>query len=500
MKTTALLLLLFHFTLLAQDAFETPPTLSAAAILKPEFASGPGFRVRDAVPTYAGRNDYMIDSDYGVFEADGNTMLMHRVREIGAIAQLKEVSRTDTYKNALVSAAKSPLLAAKGLVQNPVSTVSGVPKGVWKFMNRVGQSVKEVGQDRERSAYEDSNAAQLIGFSKAKRAMAVQLGVDPYSSNEALQRELNGVSWASYAGQMTVKLGTAPIGGAAGIALTATSVTTNFQQALVDQSPSDLRLSNLKRLLAMGCERADINDFLNNIAFSPSVQTAIVMHLEALDGVGNRPAFIQLATSQSDAAKATPFSSHRRHASSCNFTPADIPSPASRRSAGCPWRSAPTAKSSSRWSGIMPCGLSARQDFVARIQAATIRGRSPQRGRHRALAVMLRPWLNRRPRGCRDHAGHAHRAEPSAVDALPSLACLGLAHARHFPRLRVGVRSGVLRRAGEGARGGSWPPPSWRCLSSCGRGAWRLLSSAPGSPSSWAGGSPSGPAMKQLAA
>src|SRR6187399_795353 len=86
MKITAILLSL-PITLLAQD-FEEAPTLSAAAILKPEFVTG----VRDPVPTYGGRNGYMIDSDFGTFEADGNTMLMRRIREIAAIARLREVS------------------------------------------------------------------------------------------------------------------------------------------------------------------------------------------------------------------------------------------------------------------------------------------------------------------------------------------------------------------------------------------------------------------------
>jgi hypothetical protein len=299
MKLTALLLLL-PCALLAQDAFEQPPTLSAATILKPEFASGPGFKVRDAVPTYIGRNAYIIDSDFGVFEADGNVMLMHRVREIAAIARLREVSRTDEYKKALSAAAASPLLLAKGLVENPVDTVTGVPKGLWKFMNGIGQGVKEKTQGRERSQYEDSNAAQLIGFAKAKRDVALKLGVDPYSSNLALQRELNGVSWASYAGKMTFTLATAPIGGAAGVALTATGVSTTFTNAIRDQSPADLRQGSLKLLLAMGCDRADANTFLNNTAFSPSVQTALVLHLDSLKGVANRPGFIQLAGSLSD--------------------------------------------------------------------------------------------------------------------------------------------------------------------------------------------------------
>ncbi|HEX5176613.1 MAG TPA: hypothetical protein VFV83_06275, partial [Chthoniobacteraceae bacterium] len=212
---------------------------------------------------------------------------------------LREVSRTDQFKTALVAATKSPLLAAKGLVQNPVGTVTGIPKGLFKFMNRAGQGLKERAQGGARSEYEDSNAAQLIGFSKAKRDVALKLGVDPYSSNEALQRELNGVAWAAYAGKMTFTLATAPVGGGAGIALTATGVTTTFEQALRDQSPGDLRAANLKRLLAMGCQRELADSFLRNTAFSPSVQTALVLHLASLEGVANRSSFIELADEQS---------------------------------------------------------------------------------------------------------------------------------------------------------------------------------------------------------
>ena len=116
--------------------------------------------------------------------------LTRRVREIAAIAKLREVSRTDEYKNALLSATQSPLLVARGLIDNPVGTVSGVPKGLWKFINRAGEGLKETAEGRERSQYVDSNAAQLIGFAKAKRDVALQLGVDPYSSNEAFQRQL----------------------------------------------------------------------------------------------------------------------------------------------------------------------------------------------------------------------------------------------------------------------------------------------------------------------
>ncbi len=284
-------------SLQAQQAagFEEPPILSAAAILRPEFVAGPNFTVRDAVPTLEGRNRYLIDSEYGTFEADGNAMLLRRVREIYAIARLRDVSRTDEYKKAVVAAAKSPLLLAKGLIENPVGTISGVPKGLWKFVNRTGTALKQATEGVKRNEYEDSGVEQIIGFSKVKRDVAIQLGVDPYSSNETLQRELNGVCWAAFAGKMTLTLATIPVGGTVGLAITATNVSTTLDQALRDRSPADLRLDNNKRLLEMGCNPAQADAFLNNPAISPSVQTGMVLNLMTLANVANIGGFVQLA-------------------------------------------------------------------------------------------------------------------------------------------------------------------------------------------------------------
>jgi hypothetical protein len=296
-------LLLAPFSLLGQSGSaptntEEPPTLSAKEILQPDFLAGDGFTVQDEVPTSTGRNRYLIASEYGEFEADGNIMLERRIREVAAIRKLKEVSRTDQYKKALLAATASPLVVAKDVVTRPVSTITGIPKGLFRFANRVGQSVKEKTEGRQRSQYEDSNAASLVGFSRAKRTVAIQLGVDPYSSNETLQRELNGIAWATFAGKMTFSLATAPIGGAAGMALTGAGITNAVNKALLDQAPADLRLRNLKVLLAMGCDRAVADRFINSTAFSPSVQTAIVMDLETLNGVANRAAFVDLAGSE----------------------------------------------------------------------------------------------------------------------------------------------------------------------------------------------------------
>src|ERR1044072_2025249 len=71
----------------AEAAFEELPALKASEILKPELLKGPHYVVRDPVPTTSGMNQFTIDSDFGVFEADGNEMLLQRLKEIDAIAR-----------------------------------------------------------------------------------------------------------------------------------------------------------------------------------------------------------------------------------------------------------------------------------------------------------------------------------------------------------------------------------------------------------------------------
>ena len=170
--------------------FEELPVLNASEILLPEFLTGPHHKVREPVPTRFGANQFTIDSDFGVFEANGNEMLVRRINEINAIAQLRDVSRTDQFKDALAAAAKSPMAAAKNIVTDPANTIGNVPKGLMKFMSRAGESVKNVGKKSESSAAEGSKAQQLIGFSDEKRKVAISLGVDPYSTNTVLQHEI----------------------------------------------------------------------------------------------------------------------------------------------------------------------------------------------------------------------------------------------------------------------------------------------------------------------
>ena len=286
----------------APVVYEPLPTLNAGVILQPQYLQGPNFTVRNPVPTYSGSNHYTIDSDFGVFEADGNQMLMRRVAEINAIAKLQAMSQTKEFTQAAEQAAAVPLHVAQDLVTNPVSTISSVPKGIWGFLNQAGEAVKEVAEGRQNTTEEGNAVENMTGFSKTKRDLAIKLGVDPYSTNEVFQKELNKVAWPAFLGKFTVDLGMAAVTGGAGTALSAANWTNTLTDALRDKSPADLRLMNLGLLTNdMGVSRATADAFLDNNAISPTTQTILVAALAQLGNIPGQAEFIrQAATSQDE--------------------------------------------------------------------------------------------------------------------------------------------------------------------------------------------------------
>jgi hypothetical protein len=280
------------------SSFEELPELKASEILKPEFVKGDHHTVREPVPTFSGQNQFVIDSDFGVFDADGNEMLLRRVKEVYAIADLSNVSRTDQFKQSLATAARGPYNAAKRIVEDPVNTISNVPKGVMKFMGKAGQSIKNIGKKKD-DEESGSKLEQTIGYSKKKREIAVSMGIDPYSTNAVLQKELADIAWASWAGGLAFSAATFPVSGPVGVGLTVTSVTDSLNKMVTEKPPADLKVINRNELRNMGVSEKDRERFLSNTAFSPTQQTAFVLNLKTLEDVANRGAFVHAAAENS---------------------------------------------------------------------------------------------------------------------------------------------------------------------------------------------------------
>jgi hypothetical protein len=289
----------------AEAVFEELPELKASEILKPELLKGPHYVVRDPVPTSAGMNQFTIDSDFGVFQADGNEMLLQRMKEIDAIARLGEVSRTDEFKRSLLAAAKSPLNSAKNIARDPAQAISNVPKGIMKFLGRAKETVGNVGKGGNDDARDGSRMKDAIGYSDKKRKIALEMGIDPYTTNTVLQKQLDDLAWASWAGGFSFSVATLPISGAAGAALTVANVNSTVEDLLHEKSPSELEQINRATFRAMGASASDVERILHGGAFTPTQATTFAVHLKALKNIGNRGAFVKAAaqkcTTEADA-------------------------------------------------------------------------------------------------------------------------------------------------------------------------------------------------------
>ena len=283
----------------AEAVFEELPQLSANEILKPEFLNGPHFAVRDPVPTASGMNQFTIDSDFGLFEADGNEMLLQRLKEIDAIARLQDTSRTDEFKKSLVAAAKSPLNSAKNIARDPAQAISNVPKGLMKFLGRAKETVENVGKGGNDDAGEGNRMKDAIGYSDKKRKIALEMGVDPYTTNTVLQKQLDDLAWASWAGGFSFSVATLPISGAAGAALTVTNLNSTVEDLLREKTPAELEQVNRSAVRSMGANASDTERILHGGVFTPTQTTAFAVHLKALKDVANRGAFVKVAAQKS---------------------------------------------------------------------------------------------------------------------------------------------------------------------------------------------------------
>ncbi len=132
-------MLLLGATVSATSAaqFEVPANRKATEILPAELLKGPNYQVRETVVSYGYMHHWTVDSDFGTFEATGDGALRSLIREIYAIAALKEVSTSEAFADSIAYAAKQPFKLAGKMISDPVDTVSAVPNGVFQIFGNI---------------------------------------------------------------------------------------------------------------------------------------------------------------------------------------------------------------------------------------------------------------------------------------------------------------------------------------------------------------------------
>jgi len=305
----ALVIALYFLAMWAASAdeyvYDVPWDLKAADILPADLLEGEHHSVNDSVRNDGYLNYYMISSDYGAFEAASTAMLRTRVREIGALAELEDLSKTEVFIKAAADAGVvAPLRTIKQFATHPVKTVIGIPRGIGRMFTRYSRqagdavdSTKDALADDDESGTgdedDDSNVAvdlseSFFGVSSSERAWARKLGTDPYSSNEVLRAAIKNVAWAERLGKFGV--------GFAGIPeIPGVDIIGDVNEAVWSKDPYELQDLNRARLEDTGASEELIEEYLENPWMSPSQQTLLAATIAELDDVQGRGGILREA-------------------------------------------------------------------------------------------------------------------------------------------------------------------------------------------------------------
>ncbi len=279
----------------AQDAYETPPTLHASEVLPPEVISGPEYLLSMDVVCDGRFRAYIVQSEFGGFNAGSNAALERRIAEVEALAFLRGLESHEAVgrgvREGIIDIVLGPWNHVKRVFRNPLYVLRGLPQEILRIFGLL---------DGARTLFTEGPKPLIydaLGVDGARRALAQRAGADRHSPNARYQEALKHDAWFYALGRgpvqivaegympdipMTVQVGregTGNIGEAA-----------NFIYEEVTAS------SERKRLRRLDVSRDMRNRLRENEAWTRSDRGPMVTALYKMSGVENRDACIEAAT------------------------------------------------------------------------------------------------------------------------------------------------------------------------------------------------------------
>lgn len=286
------------------SSFETPAAVSAADVFPGGKLQGRGWSIAPE-----GWNDgiyttWVVTSDAGSERITGTDRAAARLLEIEAVQWLREVSRGREFAAGLQEAGKMRIDAMKQIARDPVRTAKQLPGGAARFLGRVGETVRHTVEgtlDVDETATPEQQARRAVGAERAKRALAAELGVNPFTTDQDLQTLLDEVSLVRSMGRVTVDAGSfLLLPGAISHAMTGVNVTAYLTKEQIVSEPRELEKMNRLRALEQGVPATTISAFEANRFYDPWTRAAIWNSLRAAAGVNPAPFIDKAANANSD--------------------------------------------------------------------------------------------------------------------------------------------------------------------------------------------------------
>jgi hypothetical protein len=247
----------------AAGAFEDPPVTRAATVLGAQ-ASGPNYHVDPEVRSDGLVHLFQLKTASGTYEIGGDDFMRMRIRELGALRTLQQMSESDLFLKSLGQTAAAPLRFGADLITDPAATVKRSASGIANMFDRIGAGISN------NKANRDNPVTSVLGIDSARRALAVSLKVDPYTDFPPLASKLNDVATASALGGLSMKGLMMAIPGGAGVAVSSTSTVDTIAGTLVEKTSAQIVEGVLGQLQRRGVSRDAAARLVQNRAYTPA--------------------------------------------------------------------------------------------------------------------------------------------------------------------------------------------------------------------------------------
>ncbi|SMP73843.1 hypothetical protein SAMN06265222_11723 [Neorhodopirellula lusitana] len=257
---------------------ESPPVFRVQEVVAAEIIQGPDYHLDIDVPVRQNLYLYKIHTPYGDIQALGSNMLEQRLREMHAIENACKLVRDPQLVKGIVETFRQTPQGARVVLTDPGGTIMRAPKGFRRMASNLlnPQNARAGGEDRRR--------------------FAVSIGCDPETTNPVLIPLLDNLAVRKSIGKNGSNLGMNVVLPGLGLL----SVTKDFDNELITQSPSEINSGIEKELQAMGVWEPVARQFCRERSYTTMQRMIFMGHLRTLKDVQNFQYLVYRATTAYD--------------------------------------------------------------------------------------------------------------------------------------------------------------------------------------------------------